>query len=69
MHPVGAHWERGGLYGDSNTAITGRVTDPANRAVPGAEIRLQNLATFVEATVTTNSEGVYEERPEYSKQA
>ena len=48
------------LYGDSNTTITGTVTDPSNRAVPGAEIQLQNLATLAKETVTTNSEGVYE---------
>jgi len=48
------------LHGDSNTTITGTVTDPSNRAVPGAEIRLRNLATLVEDSVTTNNEGIYE---------
>ena len=48
------------LHGDSNTTLTGKVTDPSNRAVPGAQILLRNLATLVDASVTTNSEGVYE---------
>jgi len=48
------------LYGDSNTRITGSVTDPSNRAVPAARVLLRNLATLVETSVTTNSEGVYE---------
>jgi hypothetical protein len=48
------------LHADSNTMITGTVTDPADRVVPGAQILLQNLATLVEASVITNSEGVYE---------
>jgi hypothetical protein len=48
------------LHGDSNTTITGTVTDPSSRAVPGAEIRLRNLATLVDHSVTANHEGVYE---------
>ena len=48
------------LYGDSKTTITGTVTDPSNRAVPDAHIVVRNLATLVENSVTTNSEGVYE---------
>ena len=48
------------LQGGSNTTITGRVTDPSNRAVPGAVVVLQNMATLVDYSVTTNSEGVYE---------
>jgi hypothetical protein len=47
------------VRGDSNTTITGRVTDPSNRAVPGAVVVLQNMATLVDYSVTTNSEGVY----------
>jgi Carboxypeptidase regulatory-like domain/TonB dependent receptor len=48
------------IYGDSGTTITGTVTDPSHRPLPRAEVRLRNLATFVERSVTTNSEGVYE---------
>jgi Carboxypeptidase regulatory-like domain/TonB dependent receptor len=48
------------LRGDSNTTITGTVTDPSNRAVPGAQILLRNMATLAEDSVTTNSAGVYE---------
>src|SRR5256885_325101 len=48
------------LHGDSNTTLTGRVTDPSNRAVLDAQVLLRNLATLVESTVTTNSDGVYE---------
>ena len=40
--------------------ITGTVTDPSHHAVPGAQILLRNLATLVEGSETTNSEGVYE---------
>ena len=36
------------------------MTDPSNRAVAGAQILLRNLATLVEDTVTTNSDGVYQ---------
>jgi hypothetical protein len=45
---------------DSDTTITGTITDPSRRPVSGAEIRLKNLATLVENSLTTNSEGVYE---------
>ena len=48
------------LHGDSNTTITGTVTDPPTEPCAGAQILLRNLATLVEDTVTTNSEGVYE---------
>ena len=45
---------------DSNSTLTGRVIDPSDRAVPGAEILVRNLATLVERSVTTNNEGIYE---------
>src|SRR5262245_42671011 len=48
------------LHGGADTTITGTVTDPSHRRVPGAELRLVNLATLVEDSVTTNIEGVYE---------
>jgi hypothetical protein len=50
------------LQGDSNTTITGRVTDPSNRGVPGAVVVLRNMATLVDDSVMTNREGVYEVR-------
>src|SRR6185503_4610431 len=45
---------------DSNSRLTGRVTDSSDRAVPGAEILVRNQATLVERSVTTNNEGIYE---------
>ena len=39
-------------HAHSDRALTGRVIDPASRAVPAAEIR----------TVTSNSEGIFEIR-------
>ena len=45
---------------DSNGRLAGRVIDPSNRTVPGAEILLRNAATLVERSVTTNNEGIYE---------
>lgn len=46
-------------HADSNGELTGRVMDPSNRPVPGAEILLRSTATLVERRVTTNNEGVY----------
>ena len=48
------------VYAQSNSRLTGTVTDPSDRAIPGAEILVRNLATLVERTVTTNGEGIYE---------
>ena len=45
---------------DSDSTLTGRVIDASDRAVAGAEIVVRNLATLVERSVTTNSEGIYE---------
>jgi hypothetical protein len=45
---------------DSDSTLTGRVIDPSDRAVPGAEIVVRNLATLIERSGTTNSEGIYE---------
>jgi hypothetical protein len=47
-------------YAESNSKLTGTVTDPSDRPVPGAEILLRNSATLVEQTITTNNEGIYE---------
>jgi hypothetical protein len=50
----------GVLHADSNSRLTGRVVDPADRVVPNAEILVHNTATSVEQSVNTNSEGIYE---------
>lgn len=39
--------------------ITGRVTDPSNQTVPGAEIRAANVLTGVEQRSVTNDAGYY----------
>ena len=46
----------------SDSALTGREIDPANRAVPAAEIIAGNTETLAERTVTSNSEGIFEIR-------
>jgi Carboxypeptidase regulatory-like domain len=40
-------------------SVTGKVTDPNGAIVPGATVTVQNVATNVEATTTTNDEGSY----------
>ena len=50
----------GAIDADSSSTLTGRVSDPSNRAIPGATVRLRNTATLVEQSVITNHEGVYE---------
>jgi hypothetical protein len=47
-------------HADSDATITGTITDPTRQPVAGAEIRLRDLATMVEYSAKTNSEGVYE---------
>ncbi len=42
------------------STLTGRVTDPSEKVVVGAEVLVQNLATLVERVATTNSQGLYE---------
>jgi hypothetical protein len=49
-----------GLHAESYGTLTGKVTDPSGRAVPGAQIVLHNAATLVDRTVHTNVEGIYE---------
>ena len=39
--------------------LSGTIMDPAGRAVPQAQIVIKNLATGVERTVTTNTDGFY----------
>src|SRR5690242_20890242 len=47
---------------ESNSRLTGRVVDPSDRAVPRAQIVVRNLATLLEHSAITNSEGIYEIR-------
>jgi len=39
--------------------LSGTITDPSGREVPQAQIVIKNLATGVEKTVTTNTDGFY----------
>ncbi|HLQ76186.1 MAG TPA: TonB-dependent receptor, partial [Terriglobia bacterium] len=39
--------------------LSGTITDPSGRAVPQAQILIKNVATGVERTVTTNTDGFY----------
>jgi hypothetical protein len=48
------------LHAEPNSTLIGRVIDPSDRVVPGAEILMRNLATLVERTVPSNGEGIYE---------
>src|SRR5436190_20485866 len=44
----------------SNSVLTGRVTDPSDRIVVGAEIVVRDRATLAQRSVRTNDEGIYE---------
>src|SRR6266481_5209429 len=44
---------------DELAAVTGLVTDPNGRSVPGVKIGITNLGTNIEATTTTNDQGIY----------
>src|SRR5258708_4239282 len=44
---------------DELAAVTGLVTDPNGRSVPGVKIGITNLGTSIEATTTTNDQGIY----------
>jgi hypothetical protein len=47
-------------FGQVNTSqFQGRVTDPQQRVVAGAEVRIVENATGVEHTLKTNAEGLY----------
>src|SRR6478752_4931930 len=41
------------------TTVEGRVSDQTDAAVPGAEVRVENVATGIVRTVRTSSEGYY----------
>ena len=54
-------WAAVGIaYPAPTSMLTGRVVDPSGRAVPGANVMVRNIATLVERTVPTNSEGIFE---------
>jgi hypothetical protein len=50
----------GFVLAESSSTLIGRVTDPSDRLVAGAEIVARNSATLVEHTAITNSAGIYE---------
>src|SRR5262249_56808548 len=44
---------------DELAAVTGLITDPNGRSVPGATILITNLATNVASKTVTNDQGIY----------
>src|SRR6476646_1944451 len=48
------------VHAGSYCRLTGTVIDPSHRAVPNAQVVVRNLATIVERTSATNSEGIFE---------
>ena len=44
---------------DELAAVTGLITDPGGRSVPGVTILITNLGTNVTARTTTNDQGIY----------
>jgi hypothetical protein len=44
---------------DETAAVTGLVTDPVGKSVPGVKIAIVNLATNIEQTTATNDQGIY----------
>src|SRR3989441_673108 len=44
---------------DELAAVTGLVTDPAGRSVPGVTILITNLSTNVASRTVTNDQGIY----------
>ncbi len=48
------------MWSQSDSALTGRVIDPSDRAVPGAEIVVRNSATLLERSASTNNQGIFE---------
>jgi hypothetical protein len=43
----------------SGGTLSGTISDPSGRAVPQAQVTVKNIATGVEKTFTTNSDGFY----------
>src|SRR5258708_6044776 len=44
---------------DELAAVTGLVTDPNGRSVPGVTVIITNLATNVASRTVTNDQGIY----------
>src|SRR5882724_1112319 len=44
---------------DELAAVTGLVTDPNGRSVPGVKIGIRRWGTNIEVTTTTNDQGIY----------
>src|SRR5690348_2250180 len=57
---IGAGMLMGIVSAQSYSTIAGRVIDPSEKAIPGAEVVLRNLATLTERSAVTNAEGLYE---------
>ncbi|MEK7755389.1 MAG: carboxypeptidase regulatory-like domain-containing protein, partial [Acidobacteriota bacterium] len=47
------------VFGQSVTSLNGRVTDPAGAAIPDAAVELENTATGVKRSASTDHEGLY----------
>lgn len=45
--------------GQSNTGLTGTVTDPSGAAIPGAKITFTNEATGIRTRASSSSQGIY----------
>jgi len=54
-------WASAGIvYAQSGLgAITGQVTDPLSAVIPGAALRLTNLATNIQTHVSSSSDGIF----------
>src|SRR5579875_2625810 len=50
-------------------SLAGTITDPSGFAVPGANVRLVNIATQVSKTVTSDTQGRYQHLRCYVDQA
>jgi hypothetical protein len=46
-------------YADANATVTGLVTDPGGRSVPGTHIILTNVNTNISYNAITNEDGIY----------
>lgn len=50
----------GAIVAGADSKLTGRVVDPSDRAIAGAEVRVRDQATLVETSILSNREGIYE---------
>ena len=51
------------LFAQDRAAVNGTVTDPTGAVVPAVRVELQDAATGLRRTASTNSEGLYEIAP------